>query len=357
MKSLKVFVETLGLKYPIIQAPMAGVSTPMLASKVLTHGALGSLPFGPNLSNPNKVFDDIDSFSQLTHGSKTVNVNFFSHEPNNKLTLSQTNNWHQLYDGETKHIKLTNGGISFKEFEQTDKFDLFMAQLCQLKPKMVSFHFGIPSGSSIKCLQQHGILVFAAATSIKEVEHLVQQGVDGVVLQGYEAGGHRGDFLDSNCLDENLSTWSLFLKVKALLNPPCFVIVSGGIIDSQEIKKYLQSGASGCQLGTAFVSTKESSQNSFIHRNKHYQTIMTDLVSGRNARCLRTPFIESLISRQLSKTLYDLPPFQYSYSGYKTWKQEKGSEEIGFYLVGQNYNLAEHDLTTDQVMENLTRDL
>lgn len=336
---------------------MAGVSTPLLAAKVLEHGGLGSLPFGASLGSPDKVFDDIGKFMNLSGDNKRVNANFFSHDINNNLTSAQTNNWHKLYNDETKHIELSNGGPSFKELEQKTEFDGFMTKLCNIKPKVVSFHFGIPSILSIKRFQDEGILVFAAATSVKEVEHLLLLKIDGIILQGYEAGGHRGNFLDSNAFDENLSTWSLFQKVKTLLNPPCFIIPSGGIVSSDDINRYLNNGASGCQLGTVFVSTEESLQNNFITQNPHYQTIMTDLVSGRNARCLRTPFIESLMTRQFNEKLTDLPPYQYSYSGYKKWKQEKGTQDVGFYLVGQNYNLFDHGTTTDEVMKSLTKDL
>ncbi|WEJ93752.1 2-nitropropane dioxygenase [Yamadazyma tenuis] len=328
---------------------MAGVSTPKMAAAVAASGGLGSLAFGPFLSNSSKLDSEMSEFQALTQSTNT-NINFFSHDINNNLTDHQVSNWYKLYDNDTAGIKLKNGGISFKQFEQQSSFRPFLDKLLLYKPSMVSFHFGLPSAATLEEFRQHKIPVFATATSVKEVQELLKSKVEGIVLQGYEAGGHRGNFIDFE-LDENLSTWSLFSKVKAL-NPDCFVVPAGGIVSSSDIKYYLDNGASGVQLGTAFVTAAESLNNSFIG-NSSNPTIMTDLVSGRSARCLRTPFIEKLIKN--SKGL-ELPPFQYGYHGYKQWRGTKGPE-YGFYLVGQNYDLVQHELPVVEIMKNLTRQL
>lgn len=334
-------LQTLGIRFPIIQAPMAGVSTPEMCFKVSKFGGLGSLPFGANIQS---TIESLNVF-KLKYDTHKVNVNFFAHDVDNVINEEMVNNWKKLYHGEGI---LKNGNVSFKEFETFPQFNSFLTDLINFKPLVVSFHFGLPSNETIERLKQSGILVFATVTSVEEAKYCLTRSVDGLVLQGFEAGGHRGTFSE---YDEFLSTDALFKQIKNM-NPDCFIIPAGGIVDTSTIQYYLDQGASAVQLGTAFLTTDESLANKKIITNSQLPTIMTDLISGKPARCIRTSFIEEVEKNRINP----LPPYGWMYDGYKTWKANQ-DETKGFYLVGANYKQAEHGLSTEKVMANLTKDL
>ncbi|CAH6718977.1 putative nitronate monooxygenase [[Candida] jaroonii] len=334
-------LQSLGIKFPIIQAPMAGVSTAEMCSKVTQFGGLGSLPFGSNIQS---AIDSLNDF-KLKYNTNKVNVNFFAHGVDNVVNDEMVSNWKKLYHGE-KIVK--NGNVSFKEFETFPQFNSFLTNLIDFKPLVVSFHFGLPSSKTIEQLKKSGILVFATVTSVEEAKYCLSQSADGLVLQGYEAGGHRGVFSE---YDELLSTDALFKQVKSM-NPDCFVIPAGGIVDTTTIQYYLDQGASAVQLGTAFLTTDESLANKEMISNSDLPTIMTDLISGKPARCIRTKFIQDVEKNRVGP----LPPYGWMYDGYKQWKAKQDGSK-GFFLVGANYKQAKHGLSTEEVMENLTKDL
>lgn len=346
MKSFKQFLEIVGITHPIIQAPMAGNTTPEVCASVYESGGLASLPFGPFLNDQNKIHQEILRFKTLTN-SNIVNLNFFCHQIDNSINKNKINNWQKLYNSNIEELK--NGGISFLEFEQYPEFGAFLDKILRFKPKVVSFHFGTPSDKVLVTLKDNNILTLATATSIAEVEELMSK-VDGIVLQGYEAGGHRGHYLGG--YDEKLSVSALFKQVKRL-DPDCFIIPAGGLVDKADIDYYIDQGASACQIGTAFVAVAESNgvANSDYLNNTNEPTVMTDLISGRNARCIKTEFINEVIDNS-TKISRELPPFGWLYYGYKQWMTSQGPEKK-FYLVGANYKLVKHGLTTKQVMKNL----
>lgn len=376
MSTYKQFLSKLGRTSPVIQAPMANVSTEILALKVYKSGGLGSLALSPInlLHNPNSVFENVAKFRLLTSERAIVNCNFFCFDPKTQPapTTQERRNWAQLYEGVTgvsldkileKVGDFSRAVVSFNEFEdsQPEKFDNFINQLIETKVKVVSFHFGIPSQRTIRKLQTGGIMVWGCVTLVEEAKTLVDLGVDVLVCQGYEAGGHRGNFLVDSHLDENLGTLMLFRQVKQYVdtvsNPP-FLVPSGGIVDGVTILNYLKEGAAAVQLGTVFIPTTESSAPRFIAKNIEQEnrmpTIMTPLISGRSARTLRTPFIASLI-REQAKLKYSLPLFGYSTSAYR--KFSSGEEKYGFYLAGQNYHLADTGISATKVMDRLNAEI
>ncbi|KAI5959859.1 uncharacterized protein KGF55_005091 [Candida pseudojiufengensis] len=401
-------VQKLGIKYPIIQSPMAGVSTIEMASSVTNKGGLGSIPLSTLNFLESESIDKLKEMiakyrSQLNDKSlyHVMNLNLFCHdiveEPNEK----QFENWKNLYkktlsqyghdfDKVINDINFQNGNISFKEIEKNENsINKLIDLLIEIKPKVISFHFGFPSRKTIAKLQKNGIMIFVTATSVAEVNELYYWHekwpfkrspyeinlIDGIILQGSEAGGHRGNFLDPDSQDEYLSTKSLFIKSKNYLDYTLgideipFLIPTGGIMDSSSISWYLNNEADAVQLGTIFLATPESTTSSYFS-NLHYplsqETIMTKLISGKQARCIKTTFIRNII-KNYEESKEDLPPYGWSYFGYKSLLAKlyyyithvtfDEGEDIRFNLCGSNHFLIDDSLTTNEIMDKLIRGL
>ncbi len=170
--------------------------------------------------------------------------------------------------------------------------DATLETLVRLRPEVVSFHFGFPAVERIRALQSAGCVVLSSATSLAEAEVLVGAGVDAIVAQGYEAGGHRGVF-DPAARDDCLGTLALTrVLVQKLHGVP--VIAAGGIMDGAGIAAALRLGAAAVQLGTAFVACPESSADdgyrAALQGDAALHTTMTSAISGRPARCLANRF-------------------------------------------------------------------
>jgi nitronate monooxygenase len=163
--------------------------------------------------------------------------------------------------------------------------------LLATRPKVVSFHFGVPSRAWMDALREAGIVLLGSATNLREARQAVAAGVHAVVAQGYEAGGHRGVY-DPDGEDERLGTIALVRVLARQLDVP--VIAAGGIMDGAGIDAALRLGASAAQLGTAFVGADESAADagyrSALFSEAAHHTIMTRAISGRPARCLANRF-------------------------------------------------------------------
>lgn len=366
--------ELLGLRIPIMQAPMAGISTVKLAAQVTNYGALGSIPFGgcDLTKSVEPVRQQLEEFTTLTH-SNCVNLNFFCHPKAHQPppTNSQTENWQKLFSTVTKSdaksvvSSLQNGNVSFKQLEDDPKQLLLLFDILkEYKPKIVSFHFGLPDKLTISKLQELQILVFVCITSVEEATHAIEHNVDGLVVQGYEAGGHRGNFLVDQEHDSNLNTSELFKDVTKLISSQDrkpYLVPAGGIVDGKSARKYLDEGALAVCMGTVFVPTQESNSNDFVATQITTQkvpmpTVMTRLVSGKPARCLRTPFIDNLVG-EYEKKSSPLPSYGYSYYGYKKLNLTLKNRDYGFYLVGANYHKINPSLTTVEVLEKIEKEL
>jgi nitronate monooxygenase len=279
-------LDLLGIDKPIIQAPMAGVSTPALVAEVSNAGALGSLGLGAmNASDARKT---IDATRALT--DRPFNVNVFCHEPAvaNPEIEQQWLKWLEphfvRYEAQVPE--------TLREIYTSFVVDEAMQQaLLDARPAVVSFHFGLPSADVIDSYKRAGIKLFASATSIDEVERAAEAGVDAIVAQGYEAGGHRGTF-DPSGRDDEPGTFALTrLAVKATKLP---VIAAGGIMDGAGIVAALALGAQAAQLGTAFVCCPETSADEGYRRallgRGAAHTVLTRAISGRPARSIVNAF-------------------------------------------------------------------
>lgn len=288
MTTSSQFLARLGTRLPIIQAPMAGVSTPRLAAEVSNAGALGSIGIGA--SSLTQAWNDIQAIRALT--DHPFNVNVFCHQPADR-SAAQESEWLQFLSPlfNSLGIKAPDHLEEiYKSFlEDTAVFELLLEQ----RPNVVSFHFGIPSKEKIKALQDVGVYTLATATNLSEAIAIQEAGIDALVAQGIEAGGHRGVF-DPEADDEKLSTHVLVNVLTQHTQLP--VIAAGGIMDGAGIRAALQLGAVAAQMGTAFVLCPESSANAGYRDNlrKHTpnaSTRLTSALSGRPARGLVNDFI------------------------------------------------------------------
>lgn len=273
------FMSRLGLQHPVIQAPMAGTSTPALAAAVSNAGGMGSLGLG-NLP-VEAAREHIRQLRQLT--DRAFNINFFCHQPE-PANSQQDQRWlHSLAPW-------------FSEFNaqppaQLDAgYDSFVGNTAMLemlleeRPPAVSFHFGLPDAAAIAALQQAGILLMGCATCRAEAQLIEAAGLDAVIAQGYEAGGHRGIFDPQH--EPALGLHALLTQLKGSIRLP--VIAAGGLMDGKDIAEVLALGASAAQLGTAFICCPESAapaayrEQLLSERAQH--TGVTAIFSGRPAR-------------------------------------------------------------------------
>ncbi|WP_462382768.1 NAD(P)H-dependent flavin oxidoreductase [Pseudomonas sp. Marseille-QA0892] len=282
------FTELLGIQYPLIQAPMAGVSTPELAAAVSNAGALGSLGIGA--SSPAQARAMIERTQSLT--SKPINVNVFCHTTASR-DAARDDAWlthlKPLFDevGATLPDRLEAIYPSYLESEET------YALLLELRPAVISFHFGLPPAGQIDTMKAAGIRTLATATNIEEARLAVDAGIDAIIAQGIEAGGHRGLF-DPEAPDERLPAAVLTRLLSTSLDVP--VVAAGGIMDGASMRAAFDLGASAAQLGTAFVPCPESSANAAyraaLKDERAHRTQLTSAISGRPARGLFNRFIE-----------------------------------------------------------------
>ncbi|MGE8471576.1 MAG: NAD(P)H-dependent flavin oxidoreductase [Paraburkholderia hospita] len=284
----KPLLSLLGISKPIIQAPMAGVSTPALAAAVSNAGGLGSLGVGAMKADAaRKTIRDTRALT-----GAPFNINVFCHAPAtaNAKVEQEWLTWlapQFAKYGARAPEKLAEIYTSF--VEDKAMLDVFVEE----KPAVVSFHFGLPSKEVIKALKDAGITLLASATNLDEAQQVVDAGVDAIVAQGVEAGGHRGMF-DTQAFDEGLGTFALTRLLVEKFDLP--VIASGGIMDGAGIAAVLALGAQAAQLGTAFVPCPETSIDDGYRRailgDAALHTTMTSAISGRQARSMVNRFTE-----------------------------------------------------------------
>jgi nitronate monooxygenase len=280
MHATSDFIEKLGIRIPIVQAPMAGVSTPELAAAVSNVGGLGSLGIGA--STVDQARNMIEQTRLLT--GEPFNVNVFCHAPAKRSPVKEKA-W-------LEHLAPLFNEAGLDTPDQLDEIytsflvdDDQLEMLLELRPAVVSFHFGIPSADRIACLREAGIYTMATATNLREATLIEQAGIDAIVAQGIEAGGHRGMF-NPEVTDECLSTMVLVRLLATKTTLP--IIAAGGIMDGHAVSSVLNLGAVAAQLGTAFVLCPESAANNAYRENlksqKASQTRLTSVLSGRPAR-------------------------------------------------------------------------
>ncbi|MBE3024414.1 nitronate monooxygenase family protein [Janthinobacterium sp. GW458P] len=288
MTSIQRFLGRLGLQHPIIQAPMAGVSTPRMAAAVSHAGGLGSLAIGAGtVAQARQMIEETRALTD-----RPFNVNVFCHAPAARDARREA-----AWLAHLAPLFAELGApvpVALDEIYQTFLGnEAAFALLLEQRPAVVSFHFGLPARQQIAALRQAGVYTMATATSVREAALIEQAGVDAIVAQGVEAGGHRGVF-DPQAPDERHSTSVLLRLLAGRTTLP--LIAAGGIMDGQGIRAALDLGAAAAQLGTAFVLCPESSANAGyrakLQSARAASTRLTSVLSGRLARGIVNRLIE-----------------------------------------------------------------
>lgn len=279
------FVELFQTEHPLILAPMAGFGTVELAAAVSNAGGLGSI--GCATMSPELVAKSIAELRRLTQ--KPINVNFFCHDPA-RTDAARECAWHEK-------LSRYYPDLGIDPTTRPPRVDLspFDEAVCTViekaRPEVVSFHFGLPEPALMTRIKAAGCKVISSATTIDEACWLEERGVDAIIAQGFEAGGHRGTFLDPDRKGEvgsQVGTFALVPQVSDVVGVP--VIAAGGIGDGRGIAAALALGASGVQIGTAFLLCAEAATTP-LHRDALRQayahpTVVTNVFSGRPARVL-----------------------------------------------------------------------
>ena len=278
---MTTFQELLGIELPLIQAPMAGSQGSGLAAAVSNAGGLGSLPCA--ILTATALREELSALNQQT--SKPFNLNFFCH-PSPAADDAREAVWRARLSPFYREFGLdlgaTAGGPQRKPFGAEE------AQLlCEMRlaPAVVSFHFGLPPADLLARIRVLGSKIIASATTVDEARWLESHGVDAIIAQGLEAGGHRGIFL-SDELTTQLGTFALLPQIVRAVKTP--VIAAGGIADSKGVAAAMALGAAAVQVGTAYLLCPEAT-TSPVHRaalksTGAQHTALTNLFTGRPAR-------------------------------------------------------------------------
>lgn len=279
--------DRLGVAHPIIQAPMAGVSMPRMAAAVCAAGGLGSL--GVGAASAEGAREMIQELQALT--AQPFNINLFCHEPAER-DIAVERRWLEALAPEFARFDAEVPEALEEIYKSFLVDDAMLEVLLETRPAVVSFHFGLPDAGRIAALKEAGCVLLASANSVDSALACQAAGVDAVVAQGIEAGGHRGVF-DPDAEDEALGTEALVAQLVGVLEVP--VIAAGGLMEGADIARVLGLGAVAAQLGTAFVASYESAADADYRaalRDPACQPpVLTKTISGRPARCLQNALV------------------------------------------------------------------
>ncbi len=279
-------IDLLGVEVPVILAPMAGAALSELAVAVAEAGGLGSLPCA--MLNASQFRSELSDFRKRT--VRPANLNFFCHHPP-AVDAERETAWRERLSG--YYVELGLDPKAPNTGSARMPFDAAMCDLIvELKPEVVSFHFGFPERQLLARVRDAGAKILASATTVDEARWLEREGCDAVIAQGYEAGGHRGMFL-TNDISTQIGTIALVPQVVDAVKVP--VIAAGGIGDARGIVAALALGASAVQLGTAWLilpgshhwtRTQAGSEKRRESRNCCYECVLRppgtwDCQSGR----------------------------------------------------------------------------
>lgn len=280
--------DLLSIEHPIIQAPMAAASTPALAAAVSNAGGLGSL--GCALQTADAFSKDVRATQKATN--HPIHVNFFVHEEPRSEPAREANAKALLqpYYDEMELGPVPDAKATHFPFNRA-----MLDTVLEVRPQIISFHFGLPDADIISAIKQAGMTLLSSATSVREAIDLEQRGVDAIIAQGWEAGGHRGTYL-SSFEGARVGTMSLIPQVVDAVSLP--VIAAGGIADGRGIAAAFALGASGVQMGTAFLTCEEAGIPQ-VHKDilmdaNDDDTRISKAFSGRPARSIVNRYIEDM---------------------------------------------------------------
>ena len=317
------------IDHPILLAPMAGAMDAELAIAVAKAGGLGALPSG--MLNAEQVRAQVAQFRAAT-GNKPINLNFFAHKmpvPNN----AREHAWRERL--RPYYVEFGVDPAAPVTTASRTPFDAAMCAVVEdLKPEVVSFHYGLPEPELVARMKAAGCKVICSATTVAEARFLEAHGCDAVVAQGLEAGGHRGMFL-SDDLATQVGLFALLPQIADALQVP--VIASGGIGDARAIVAALALGGAGVQIGTAFLFCPEAKtlppHRAALRAAQDDSTVVTNVLSGRPARGLINRAIREL--GPISAVVPEFPLASGALAPLHAKAQAQGSGDFSPMLAGQ----------------------
>ncbi|MDO5657955.1 MAG: nitronate monooxygenase [Paracoccus sp. (in: a-proteobacteria)] len=268
----------LGVQYPIIQAPMAGITTPELAAAVSNAGRLGALGLGA--LNAEQARAQITRTAELT--DRPFGVNLFCHRAAGRDAAREAAWLDRLAPHFARYGAAVPDALSPDYISLRDD-DAMLRVIVETRPRVISFHFGLPRADQLEALCATGAVLLASAVNLEDAQEIARAGLDGIVAQGWQAGGHRGMF-DENGPDARLEVLDLLAELRPVGLP---LIAAGGIMTAGDVRAALDAGAVAAQCGTAFLVADEAATTA-PHRAglAAGETMMTRAISGRPARGL-----------------------------------------------------------------------
>jgi len=327
------YLDLVGISCPIIQAPMAGANRAQLAVAVSRAGGLGSLPCGMlSVAEARREFDGI---RQQT--DRPFNANFFCHSMPSPEPVRDSR-WRARLAPYYAEFGLAPEPS--RAAAGRTPFDAAMcALLLQLRPRVVSFHYGLPQPDLLRPLKAAGLLIQSSATTVEEATWLEAHGADAIIAQGLEAGGHRGMFLARD-LGAQVGTFALVPQIVDAVGVP--VIAAGGIADARGIVAALALGASAVQIGTGYLLCPEAQisppYRAALRSAGDASTMLTNVFSGRAARSLA-----NRLMRELGPISVEAPPFPLAAAATQPLRaraEAQGSADFSPLLAGQAAPLA-----------------
>lgn len=324
-----ILQQLLGISLPIVQAPMAGAQGSALAVAVSHAGGLGSLPCA--LLGPEAMRQELAAIRAQT--TKPYNVNFFCHAPP-EPSREREAAWCAALAPYFTEFGIDPAAIPAGPGRLP--FDHEAAEvLAEFKPPVVSFHFGLPSPELLARVRSWGAKILSSATTVDEARWLETQGVDAIIAQGLEAGGHRGMFLSED-LSSQVGTLALVPQVVQALRIP--VIAAGGIADARGVAAARALGAAGVQVGTAYLLCPEAAASA-LHRAALQSeaarvTALTNVFTGRPARGIVNRIVREL--GPISAVAPAFPLAAAAVSVLRAAAERRGSSDFSPLWAGQN---------------------
>ena len=338
--------DLLGIQNPLIQAPMAGVSTPEMAAAVSNAGGLGSVALGALSAEDARAA--LAETMALT--DRPIAANVFVHPAPVHDAVREAAFLEALRPA--FRVAGAEPPAALREIYQSFNDDDDMLEvLLEQRPAAVSLHFGLAAGDRMTALKAAGIRVLATATSVREAQMLAASGVEVLVMQGYGAGGHSGAFLgppDPDTGGRNGLVDLIRSTVSAIELP---VVAAGGLMTSADIRQVLAAGAAGAQLGTAFICAMESLAND-AYRNLVATGAPTRLTSGISGRPARG-FANELLG--LAESLPGKPPdYPLTYDGVKQLIAARAQPGFSVMWAGEGAEMpGQRDLHAAEIIARL----
>jgi len=340
--------DLFGIEHPIVLAPMAGPSTPELAIAVAEGGGLGSLASA--MSTADEVRRDMAVIRQRT--ARPINLNFFAHVSPHPDPAREAA-WVAML--RPYRIELGLDPDAPAPRSARTPFDAAMCAVVEeVRPEVVSFHFGLPEAPLLERVRATGAKIMASATTVREAEWLEAHGCDAIIAQGSEAGGHRGMFLSADIATQ-VGTMALVPQVVDAVTVP--VIAAGGIADARGIAAAFALGAAAVQIGTAYLFCPEAKvqplHRAALRAAREDESALTNIFTGRPARG-----ILNRVMRDLGPMSDKAPAFPLAggaLAPLKAAAEAKGSSDFTSLWTGQAARLA-REMPARDLTETLARE-